>query len=141
MGEGRPNVVDMIKNREIDLVINTTEGKQAIKDSASIRRSGRIPAPITPPPLPPPPHCVWRCVLGNLNRCVVYKNCMRVLCNVISKFPMTVQGEQKLRDELRPPEKKVERPRIVQAIAEAREHGDLKENAEYHAAREQQSFL
>lgn len=39
MGEGRPNVVDMIKNREIDLVINTTEGKQAIKDSASIRRS------------------------------------------------------------------------------------------------------
>jgi len=52
---------------------------------------------------------------------------------------MTVQGEQTLREELERL-KKVDRPRITQAIAEAREHGDLKENAEYHAAREQQSF-
>jgi transcription elongation factor GreA len=57
----------------------------------------------------------------------------------MNKVPMTVQGERALREELERL-KKVERPRISQAIAEAREHGDLKENAEYHAAREQQSF-
>jgi transcription elongation factor GreA len=57
----------------------------------------------------------------------------------MNKVPMTVVGEARLREELEHL-KKVERPRISQAIAEAREHGDLKENAEYHAAREQQSF-
>ena len=57
----------------------------------------------------------------------------------MNRVPMTVQGEQALREELERL-KKVDRPRITQAIAEAREHGDLKENAEYHAAREQQSF-
>lgn len=57
----------------------------------------------------------------------------------MSKVPMTVAGESALRQELERL-KKVERPRITEAIAEAREHGDLKENAEYHAAREQQSF-
>ena len=57
----------------------------------------------------------------------------------MNKIPMTVSGEAQLRAEL-DNLKKVERPRIVAAIAEAREHGDLKENAEYHAAREQQSF-
>lgn len=57
----------------------------------------------------------------------------------MNKVPMTVQGEAALREEL-DRLKKVDRPRISQAIADAREHGDLKENAEYHAAREQQSF-
>lgn len=53
---------------------------------------------------------------------------------------MTIQGEKALREELQKL-KSVERPRVIEAIAEAREHGDLKENAEYHAAREQQSFI
>ncbi|MBU2885759.1 transcription elongation factor GreA [Gilvimarinus agarilyticus] len=57
----------------------------------------------------------------------------------MTKYPMTVEGADALRAELEEL-KKVQRPRIIEAIAEAREHGDLKENAEYHAAREQQSF-
>lgn len=59
---------------------------------------------------------------------------------MIGKVPMTVLGEQKLREELNRL-KSVERPRVIEAIAEARGHGDLKENAEYHAAKEEQSFL
>ena len=55
------------------------------------------------------------------------------------KTPMTIQGSDKLKEELQQRKTKL-RPQIVQAIAEARAHGDLKENAEYHAAREQQSF-
>ena len=58
----------------------------------------------------------------------------------MAQVPMTVEGEAALRAEL-DHLKKVERPRITQAIAEARAHGDLKENAEYHAAREQQGFI
>ena len=58
----------------------------------------------------------------------------------MNKVPMTVAGEQRLRKELE--ELKGEaRPRVIAAIAEAREHGDLKENAEYHAAREEQGFI
>ena len=53
--------------------------------------------------------------------------------------PLTLKGSERLKTELQRL-KTEERPRIIQAIAEAREHGDLKENAEYHAAREQQSF-
>ncbi|WP_189519911.1 transcription elongation factor GreA [Kushneria pakistanensis] len=58
----------------------------------------------------------------------------------MSRVPMTVQGEQALREELNQL-KGVDRPRVIAEIAEAREHGDLKENAEYHAAREQQGFI
>ncbi len=58
----------------------------------------------------------------------------------MTRAPMTKQGAERLRSELERL-KSEERPRIVEAIAEARAHGDLKENAEYHAAREQQSFI
>lgn len=58
----------------------------------------------------------------------------------MSKVPLTVRGAEKLRTELQRL-KTVDRPKVIEAIAEARAHGDLKENAEYHAAREQQSFI
>lgn len=57
----------------------------------------------------------------------------------MKQIPMTVRGAELLREELEFL-KNVRRPEIIKAIAEAREHGDLKENAEYHAAREQQGF-
>jgi len=58
----------------------------------------------------------------------------------MNKVPLTVNGAEKLKKELKQL-KSVERPQVIQAIAEAREHGDLKENAEYHAAKEQQGFI
>jgi transcription elongation factor GreA len=58
----------------------------------------------------------------------------------MNKVPMTVAGEARLRKELEQLKSEA-RPRVIAAIAEAREHGDLKENAEYHAAREQQGFI
>jgi transcription elongation factor GreA len=57
----------------------------------------------------------------------------------MDKVPMTLTGHAKLRDELRW-RQQVERPRIIEAISEARAHGDLSENAEYHAAKESQSL-
>lgn len=57
-----------------------------------------------------------------------------------TKFPLTVRGADKLREELEQL-KTVDRPKVIEDIAEARAHGDLKENAEYHAAREQQGFI
>lgn len=58
----------------------------------------------------------------------------------MTRTPLTLTGAERLRSELSQL-KKVDRPRVIAAIAEARAHGDLKENAEYHAAREQQGFI
>ena len=58
----------------------------------------------------------------------------------MDKIPITAEGAKRLRDELKTL-KTVERPAVIKAIAAAREHGDLSENAEYHAAREHQSFI
>ena len=58
----------------------------------------------------------------------------------MSKVPITVNGAEKLKNEQHRL-KTIDRPRVIEAIAEARAHGDLKENAEYHAAREQQGFI
>jgi len=58
----------------------------------------------------------------------------------MSSLPMTASGKKRLEEELKQL-KSVERPAVIQAIAEARAHGDLSENAEYHAAREKQSFI
>ena len=57
----------------------------------------------------------------------------------MKRSPMTVQGAKRLKEEVQRL-KTIERPRIIKAIAEARAHGDLRENAEYHAAKEEQSF-
>ncbi len=58
----------------------------------------------------------------------------------MNKVPLTLRGAEKLREELQIL-RAVKRPKVIEAIAEARAHGDLKENAEYHAAREQQGFI
>ena len=59
---------------------------------------------------------------------------------MVEKVPVTAEGYAALNDELKDL-KTVQRPAVIRAIAEAREHGDLSENAEYHAARERQSFI
>jgi len=58
----------------------------------------------------------------------------------MNKIPITINGEKRLREELEELTR-VKRPKVIEAISKAREHGDLKENAEYHAARESQSFI
>ncbi|MFV2033322.1 MAG: transcription elongation factor GreA, partial [Gammaproteobacteria bacterium] len=58
----------------------------------------------------------------------------------MNKIPLTAKGAERLKEELKEL-KYVRRPKVIEAIAVARDHGDLKENAEYHAAREEQGFM
>ena len=185
--EGRPDISDRLRNDDIDLIVNTTEGRQAIADSAIIRRlalAGRRSA--TPPPSPAAKPSAKPCATAPSTTCTACKTCTKggvggkAFCLPCAPFaaqggqnafpptrrprfgdetaacviqprhrtndlrpmstPMTVTGEQKLREELERL-KTTDRYDVVKAIASAREHGDLKENAEYHAAKEQQGFI
>lgn len=79
--EGRPHIVDMIKNGQIDLIVNTTEGRKAIADSAAIRASARARALITPPRSRAAMRCARRCATGRRARCAACKSCMRGWCS------------------------------------------------------------
>jgi transcription elongation factor GreA len=135
--EGRPHIVDSIKNGEIVYIVNTTEGRSAINDSFSIRREAAASRHLLDH------HCRRQGAGGftgiprHRPRLVAAGAAQGVEC---MRAPITMKGAQKLRDEL-DHLKSVKRPKVIAAIAEAREHGDLKENAEYHAAREEQGFI
>ena len=139
MVEGRPHIVDLIKNGEIVYIVNTTEGRQAITDSFSIRREAlqhRVTYSTTIAGAKALVHSLDSAAPAPCGRC---RNCTRS-CRRELRAPLTLKGAQRLREEL-DQLKSVKRPAVITAIAEARAHGDLKENAEYHAAREQQSFI
>ena len=137
--EGRPHIVDMIKNDEISLIVNTTEGKRAIHESRSIRREA-VARRVT----------YYTTLAAALATCEAIDHLAGGRgeppagssqgSSGMKRKPLTAKGAAKLRIELRRL-KSEDRPRVIQAIAEARAHGDLSENAEYHAAREQQGFI
>ena len=144
--EGRPHCVDRILDGGIHLVINTTAGAEAIKDSFPIRRNALlkgIPYYTT--------MSAARAAVGAIAELRAGKMRVRSLQEyqaeeigrrfvAMAKFPMTPRGQQVLREELKRL-REVERPKNVLDIEEARAHGDLKENAEYHAAKERQGFI
>ena len=169
--EGRPHCVDAIRSGEVQLVINTAVGRavggrqlrhppqRADPRGAALhhdrrrpgggrmrsRRCGRAPlksrrcSPIFADRSEPSRlGRIPRPRLSDGRRLRPLR--MRLPRFDVQKFPMTAPGLQRLEDELRKL-KSVERPAIIRAIAEARSHGDLSENAEYHAARERQCFI
>ena len=155
VSEGRPHVADAMRNGGVQLVFNTTEGATSLNDSKPLRRAALLQK--TP---------YYTTLAGAIAAVEGIKAVLRAIlkfgrCRTISpelsgarapallfdsssgtrdmdRFPVTVAGHAALEAELKH-RQQVERPRIVQAIAEARAHGDLSENAEYHSAKEAQS--
>ena len=131
--------MDLICNGEVDLIVNTTEGRASILESQEIRAEA-VRNNVT-----------YFTTLGGC-RCGLpghrLLRCRRGIAAAgsarghggMSQVPMTRAGEKALREELKRLRNK-ERPRLARAIGEAREHGDLRENAEYHAAKEQQGLV
>src|SRR3569623_2083878 len=118
LAQGRPHIVDRVIDGGIDMVFNTTEGWQSLKDSQPNRASAlaqRIPYFTTAPAA------------------------VEAAKAIVEKMPMLQEGYEKLTADLR--RLKEERPQIVEAIEEARAHGDLSENAEYHAAKARQGQI
>ena len=173
--EGRPHIVDAMKDGDVQLVVNTTEGEQSLADSKSIRRTAlvmKIPYYTTMAGAEAAIGCDPRSVRAGTGCQVVAGLCRYrqlgqtpnqrhlaiaylrefvehvedVALSVgkrenegkMEKVPMTADGYAALDAEVKKL-KGPERQRIIKAIAEARAHGDLSENAEYHAAKEQQS--
>ena len=137
--EGRPHVVDMLKNGEIDMIVNTTHGRQAIADSYAIRRTAlqyRVPYFTTIAGA----RALVEAIRAPDATAVRAMQTLHAEGGAVNRRPLTKSGAQKLRDELQVLKTEA-RPKIIQAIAEARAHGDLRENAEYHAAKEQQGFI
>ena len=153
VSEGRPHAADAVRNGAVQLMFNTTEGATSLADSKPLRRaallqktpyyttiSGAIAAADGIRAV-----ASWRARsqgVAGLSGVTAQKDAAAAVffCTdrTMEKLPMTAAGHAALEAEfLR--RQQVERPRIVAAIAEARSHGDLSENAEYHSAKEAQS--
>ncbi len=145
--EGRPHIVDMIKNGDVSFIVNTVEEtRTAVSDSRSIRTTA-LARRVT----------YYTTVAGAKAACAGMKHLAQLEpyrlqdlharlrqtspeAGSFMKTPMTRRGAELLREELHRL-KTIERPANSQAIGEARAHGDLSENAEYHAARERAGFI
>ena len=138
VSEGSPHIVDAIKNDEISLIINSTDDSQGLEDASVIRCQAlihKIPCTTTVA-------AAFAMLDGLMSSKQARSSIFTIYSQIIfmDTIPITVSGAKALEVELLRL-KDEERPRIVSDIATAREHGDLKENAEYHAAKEEQGFI